>query len=81
MKGDYVLPDNTPQQGMFKARIRPINQFNGKFDSTDINQEEYMLMKEDPCLRKLLQNLSSDFAKDVAIIPPFITKSLVNMIE
>jgi hypothetical protein len=45
---EYVLPENTPKSGLFKAAVREINQFERHFDSADINVDEYLDMKNDP---------------------------------
>ena len=91
-KKNYTLPKYSPKSGFNKAKIRQLNQFDGYYDSADINREEFDLMKNDHtvflhdqtvCLwaQWFLCNPSSDEAQDVAIIPPFICKSVVDIIQ
>ncbi len=91
-KVDYVLPENVPSKGMFKGLVRPINQFEGHFDSADVDRAEYLLMKENPqeyikeqtlflWSRWTLRNPDSDYEKDVAVIPPFISGLVVDIVK
>jgi hypothetical protein len=89
---EYVLPENTPKSGLFKAAVREINQFERHFDSADINVDEYLDMKKDPEQylkdqtmafwgRWLLRNPNSVASQDAAIIPPYITKEVNNLFD
>jgi hypothetical protein len=48
----FILSDTTPSTGMYKARIRALNQFDGHYNSADINWDKYSEMKKDrrPCV-------------------------------
>jgi hypothetical protein len=76
----------------FKAAIREINQFERHFDSADINVDEYLDMKNAPEKylkdqtmafwgRWLLRNPNSVALQEAAIIPPYITKEVVNLFD
>jgi hypothetical protein len=77
---------------MFKGIVRPINQFESYFDSADIDRDEYMHMKNNPQAyikeqtlflwnRWTLRNPDADYKKDVAVIPPFISDIVVEMVN
>ena len=86
---------NTPKQGMCRSKLNVLNKWEHQQDSTDVNCVEYVDMKKGPTeqlkdqtiaipsreLLVVMQNPDSDFAWDVAIIPPVIPREVILLFE
>ena len=90
-KRDYMIPDSGPKRQQNHSKVLDVNQLKDCYDSTNVNYQEYVHMRDNPKVYIhdqtlvlwnlwLLRHPDSPEAKDVAIIPPFIAKGIIEIL-